>query len=176
MKELKENSKGILTVEATISLTIFLFFMMFILNFAQVYQAQNYVNHGLLQTGKTLAFKSFAYDQQSLSHEIRDILGMFNILGSREAVETEYKWRGKDYASVVKYAFGYCTAGSADITHANLLKFGILEGIDSLDFTGTMVQDDDLIINVKYDVRLRYSIFNFNEVTLHQRVVCGLWK
>ena len=54
-----EKTRGYLTVEATITLTAFLFMMMFLMNMGQIYRTQNYVIHGLLQSGKSVAFSSY---------------------------------------------------------------------------------------------------------------------
>ena len=53
------NEKGSLTVEASIALVVFIFFIMFFLGFNSVYRAQGMVSHAVLQTSQSLAISSF---------------------------------------------------------------------------------------------------------------------
>ena len=175
---MNRNSKGYLTVEATITLTVFLFFMLFIMNFAQIYQVQNYVNHGLLQTGKMLAFNSLEYDRENILESAIQLIQDLGVLGEKRdsSYEIEQLWKKEDYGEAVKKGFSYCASVSPDVTYDALVKYGVMEGVDSLDFSGTTVEDDKLIINVSYEIHLPYVVFNIERITLHQRVVCGLWK
>lgn len=175
---MQRKSSGYLTVEATISLSVFLFFMMFIMNFAQIYQVQNYVNHGLLESGKMLAFNSFEYDKKTVIDELYHIVQRLGILGEKHQSmeELERLWTSGQYGSAVSKAFGYYASDGTGITNENLKLLGVKEGISGLNFEGTTVTDDNLIINVAYEVDLPYKFFTFDKITLHQRVVCGLWK
>lgn len=175
---MNRNSKGYLTVEATISLTIFLFFMLFIMNFAQIYHVQNYVNHGLLQAGKMLAFNSLEYDRENIIDSAIQLVQDIGIVGEKSSNSRaiEDLWKKEEYAQAVKESFPYCVAASPDVANAALLKFGVMEGVDSLNFSGTTVEGKNLIINVTYDIHLPYVVFNIERITMHQRVVCGLWK
>lgn len=175
---MNRNSKGYLTVEATITLTVFLFFMLFIMNFAQIYHVQNYVNHGLLQAGKMLAFNSLEYDRENILESAIQLIQNIGVLGEKKesSYEIENLWKEEQYEEAVKKSFAYCASVSPDVTYDTLVKYGVMEGVDSLKFSGTTVEDDKLVINVTYDIHLPYVVFNIERITMHQRVVCGLWK
>lgn len=161
---MKKDSKGYLTIEATISLIIFLFFMMFIMNFGHIYRVQNIVTHGVLQTGKMLSFNSFSYDQISTTDGIIDLLKLF--AGSDDA-EIELMWTmpgGQDDA--VSQVFKYF------VPDDDMRKYHI----EALDFSKTKVENDSLIIDMSYDVKVPFVVFNIEKITLRQKVVCGLWK
>lgn len=181
---MKKKSDGYLTVEATISLTIFLFFMMFIImNMGQIYRAQNYVTHGLLQSGKMLAINSFSYDDPAISEVIVDVVE--SVL-HRVSVFWGANWFANDnimklywnvggYHTAVKEVFGYCAGASPDETNAALKRYGLANGIDSIDFD-VEKGDSDLLIKAEYEITLPFRFFGFEHVTMHQQVKCGLWS
>ncbi len=165
----KKQDKGYMTIEATIALTTFLFFMMFVMNIGHIYQVQSYVTHGALQTGKCLAFSSFSYDQVSFLNELQK-LGLL-LVGS-DSSGVEYSWQFGDYSNAAEKMFGYCAGGNPTDTQAQLDEFGVT----SLDFSETTVEDDDLILKMKYDIELPFAFFGYEKITMHQQVTCGLWK
>ena len=57
-----KRSEGIMTIEASISFTIFLLLIVFILGFGKLYIAQNMVNHAVLQTARNLSVQT-VYDE-----------------------------------------------------------------------------------------------------------------
>ncbi len=171
----KKFSQGYLTVEATISLTIFWFFMMFILNMGQIYRAQNHINHSLLQTGKMLAFASYDYNHFSVSEWIIDAAGeLFNFNSGTDLTLYE-DWRGERYNKAVERAFSYCAGIDPQKTNETLKRYGLKDGIDSISFK-VDVSSDDLDITAEYDIQLPFAFFGFDHVTMHQRVKCGLWS
>lgn len=166
------DSKGYLTVEATLSLTIFLFFMMFLMNMGQIYQTQNFMTHGLMQTGKNLAFNSYSYEQVSLVAELTYLTQALSLEGTGENVSVGHRWKDKNYKEAAKETF-VCICEDLD---NELKKMQIKKGIEGIDFSGTTVDGKNLVINAKYDIELPFAFFNFDKVTMHQKVVCGLWK
>jgi len=56
------SEKGILSIEASIVLSVLLFFVFFLMDFGMIYRAQNYIAHGAVQTTKTLSYKSYEYN------------------------------------------------------------------------------------------------------------------
>ena len=57
-----KRSDGIMTIEASISFTIFILLIVFILSFGKLYIAQNMVNHAVLQTARNLSIQT-VYDE-----------------------------------------------------------------------------------------------------------------
>ena len=171
----KKRTDGYLTVEAPISLTIFWFFMMFIMNMGQIYRAQNCINHGMLQTGKMLAFASYDYNHYSISESIIDNAAqLFNFHVGNEQILYN-AWQNADYESAVKRAFGYCADVNPQKTNETLKRYGLVDGMDSIEFMAVSV-GGDLDIAVKYDIELPFAFFGFDHVTMHQQVKCGLWS
>ena len=201
---MKKRQEGILTLEASISLTIYLFAMMFLMNFGQIYRAQNYMTHGLLQTGRMLAFSSYEYGTETtfskLSNEFMgsvtrlfssvDDSGILNgtIVGDTILEGTrlddnvvprskiEQNWTDGKYSEAAKTAFGYCAGRNTRETNQELKRYGIAGGIESVDFTKTCCVGSDLCLRVEYKVDLPFAFFNISDIKMHQQIVCGLWK
>lgn len=182
---MREKTDGYLTVEATLTLTMFLFFMMFIvMNMGQIYRAQNFVTHGLLQSGKVLSFNSFKYEDPTTGEVIVDVLeSVLNEISTfwgadwfdsnvKDDIVKAY-WVTGNYNGIVKEIFPDCTAG-AD-TDAILKQYGLVNGVESIKFD-TKKEGNDLVIGAEYDVQLPFRFFGFDHVTLHQQVKCGIWS
>lgn len=172
---MKKCSKGYLTVEATITLTVFLFMMMFLMNMGQIYRAQNYVTHSLLQSGKMLSFSSYAYKQISAVDTIGKLVKMLQLCEIGDDGEIELYWRTAQYEKAVKRAFGYCAGENPEQTDAVLKQYGLKNGMDSLTFK-TVTASKDLNIVVEYQIELPFAFFGFDHITMHQQVKCGLWS
>lgn len=175
---MEKDAQGYLTVEATVTLTAFLLFMLFILNMGQIYRAQNYVAHGMVQTGQMLAFSSYEYGQETVISKVADFmqaLPVFFGVGTDES-EVKIKWKAGAYAEASELAFGYCAGEDTAITNEYLQKYGLQEGIGSIDFSRTCVENGNLYIRVEYEVDLPFAFFNFKSVKMHQQIVCKLWK
>ena len=174
-------------MEASISLTIYLFTMMFLVNFGQVYRAQNYMAHGLLQTGQMLAFSSYEYGTDTTISKLGDefmrlITSLFSLVSgdsnSSMLDESTIKlaWKDGRYSEAAKIAFGYCAGRDTDETDKYLKQYGISGGINSIDFTKTCCEGKDLCIRVQYRVDLPFAFFNISYIDMHQQIVCGLWE
>lgn len=170
-----KKEKGYLTVEATLTLTAFLSFILFIMNMGQVYRAQNYVTHGLLQTGKALAFESYQYKKASGMENFIHQLGVWmNLADDKTNVQVD--WKNENYTSAVQKAFGCCIGGTQENADETLKRLGIENGTASVDFSDTKKEGNDLEIHAKYDVQLPFAFFGFDHVTLRSFVVCGVWE
>lgn len=168
-------SKGYLTVEATITVTTFLFFMLFIINMGQVYRAQNYVAHGMLQTGQMLSFASYEYGKDTTISKLNDILNRLPLFVNPEGNEHDLKrcWKNENYADAAEIAFSYCAGGSPEETSEWLKIYGI-DG--SIQFSETEKKGKDLYLRAEYKIKLPFALFNYTDITLHQQVVCRLWE
>lgn len=174
------KEQGYLTVEATLVLTSFLFFVLFIMNMGQIYRAQNYVMHGLLQTGKALAFGSYSYTNalpaEAGIRQIRDWMGVADDKTRIQVLWKNGKYQEGNYREAVQTAFGYCIAGTPGRADEELKRMGLKDGIASIDFGETKKAGSDLEITAVYDVQLPFAFFGHDRVTLHSRVVCGVWE
>ncbi|MCI8354122.1 MAG: hypothetical protein HFI47_03430 [Lachnospiraceae bacterium] len=170
-----EKTRGYLTVEATITLTAFLFMMMFLMNMGQIYRTQNYVIHGLLQSGKSVAFSSYEYKQNSAVETIVKVIEMLCMGEVGADNEIAAYCRAEQYDKAVKKTFGYCAGKNPVETSAVLQKYGVSGGIDGIRLNGKK-EGKNIVITAEYDIQLPFAFFGFDHVTMHQRVKCGLWS
>ncbi len=185
---MKKRQEGILTVEAAISLTIYLFAMMFLVNVGQVYRAQNYMAHGLMQTGQMLAFSSYEYGKDTTISKLCDgfmslVSHLFSLVGGSilddsilDESNIKQAWKYGRYTEAAKTAFGYCAGEDTAATNKYLKQYGISGSIDSIDFSKTCRKGRDLCIQAEYTVKLPFAFFNISEIKMHQQIVCGLWE
>lgn len=167
--------EGYLTLETTISLTAFFFFMMFVMNMGQVYRAQIYVTHAMLQTGKALAFASYDYKTFSVSESIIDNLAeAFGIDAGNDSELYNY-WRNKRYTDAVKKTFRYCTGGKPEETDRILKEYGLKDGADTIELEAKL-SGSDLDISAKYQIELPFAFFGIEHITMRQQVKCGVWS
>lgn len=186
----EKYQSGSFSIEAAISIYFFLLFSMFIISFAQVYRAQNFVTHGLLETGKYMAFQSYDDSQFSYFESILDFI-IDGVTGNtdRKAIRDAYvrdngnlsefhKLFGSlpDYKNAAKIVFGYCASESPEMTSDILKQYGLKDGIDSIKFTEVKMDGDDIVILVEYQVKLPIAFFNYKYINLRQNVKCALWK
>ena len=170
-----EKTRGYLTVEATITLTAFLFMMMFLMNMGQIYRTQNYVIHGLLQSGKLVAFSSYEYNQYSAVETIAKVIEMLSMGEVGADNEMAAYCKTEQYDKAVKKAFGYCVGGNPAQTDIILKKYGVEGGIDGIKLANKK-DSKNILITAEYDIQLPFAFFGFDHVTMHQRVKCGLWR
>lgn len=165
----KEN--GYMSVEASISLTIFLFMMMFMMNFGQIYRVQNYVNHNLYQAGKMVSFYSFDYDERIFAE---DVITLIKTL-SGASVGLEGEWvkqalldrENKDFSQCMKLAF--------DNLDPNVSHTLSVYGVDDVSIDQASVSGHDMDVTASYTIKLRFHFVGIEEITMHQHMKCGLW-
>lgn len=178
-----KREEGILTLEASITLTIYLFFMMFLVNVGQIYRAQNYMAHGLMQTGQMLAFSSYEYalDEKGrgtltlgdLANAGAELFGQ--LFGLTGASDIKSAWKAEKYWEAAQTAFVYCAGKNKTETEKSLKQCGI-NGMAAIDFSKTCCKDDDLCLRVQYQVDLPFNVFGYDHIDMHQQIVCGLWE
>lgn len=171
-----KRSEGYMTVEATVSLTIFLFLMMFVMNFGQIYSAQNYVNHNLYQAGKMVAYFSFDYDDRSLAEDIVSFMKVLlgeTMLGKARSIEGS--WVSTvlldcdtiDYSRPVQIAF--------DEIDPNMSAMLQMFKIEEVCIDKAEVDGHDIDISATYRINLYFGFFGKDSIDMHQHVKCGLW-
>lgn len=167
------KNEGSLTIEATLALPIFIFFMMSVINFGQVYKAQAYVDHRLLQAGKMVSFMSYDYENNTAT----ELIGILAKL-SPFAPSVEAGWifrnmiRSDDYSACVDQVF-HQLKGSGDWeTPDTIMGY---YGIDDVTISAKK-NDNDLDINAEYDIKLRFRFFGIEKISMKQSVKCGLWS
>lgn len=165
----KEN--GYLSVEASISLTVFLFMMMFMLNFGQIYLVQNYINHNLYQASKMVSYYGFDYEERVLLEDVCTLIK--SLSGASVGIEGEW-WKQailgreeSDYSKCVKLAF--------DNMDENVQTTLAAYGVEEVNIDQATGKEHDMSVTASYVIKLRFQFAGIKEITMHQHVKCGLW-
>lgn len=173
----KEN--GILTLEATISLTAFMMFILFFLNFAKVYQAQNIVAYGAYETARKISLETYtaeaiaSSDIGALISEVLELkLGTTELDGGDIFLLTNGSIQERAKSSFVTAV----SAESESLANKYLQDAGIRNGISGLDFTGTALHSNDILIVISYKVDLVFPFMGIDSIGMEQRAQSRLWK
>lgn len=179
-------TSGLLSLEASIVLTIFIFLMLFMYSFLVVFEARNEIAHVLLTTADSLALDSFASNKPK-EHTVESWL--VSLYGSMDDSDGTYstttKWYDKkEYnkdadlvPNTIKTRFvAYLADGDEKEADRILKGLNIEGGLDSLDFSGSKISNGDLYITVRYKIDYEYKVFNLGSITFEQSCCSRLWK
>ena len=183
------NEKGLLSLEASISLTIFLFLMLFMYSFFVVFEARNHIGHAILAASDSLSLD--AYENSALGDS--DTLGeiLYNVYGehiNNDNGFSDYRnWYNETngnqglsdiFLEVIKTRFvSYITGGDNERIDDILRKrYHIKDGIDGLDFSGYYISEQELCLSVKYTLEYEFNVFSLGEIEFQQSSCSRLWK
>lgn len=182
----KKNSKwsdtsGLLSLEASIALTMFLFLMLFIFSFLVIFEARNQMAHVMLTTADSLAIDAFANEapQEDTLQEI-----MYGLYGSTTDSEGTYtdssKWYAGDEAALqetIKDRFvAYLAGGDTEEADKILRSLNIVDGLDGVDFSSSHVTDGELFLVIEYKIEYEFQVFGLDGLELRQSCCSKLWK
>lgn len=183
------SSSGVIALEACLSLTIFIFLVLFLYSFLPMFEAQYTLEHAMLEAGKSLSVETYAAEKigGSADNAFRDSGSIMSILTafklSKADDGTDFvlysHWYEKDadtIAAVKKRVIAYM--GGEDTADSLLKILRVEDGVNGLDFTGTKVSGDDLIIHINYDYKMifDYTPFGLSKVTIKLSCRNALWK
>lgn len=180
IRKFKKETKGLLSLEASIALTIFIFLMLFLYSFFVVFEARNQIGHVLLSTAESLSLDAFATDTLKDDESLKSII--YNIYSNSSESNGLYtenkKWYDEDdIKDVVKTRFlAYLSGGDNDEAEKILKQLNIVDGLDGLDFSNCKVSGDELSLEVKYSVDYEFQAFGLGRLTFSQSCCSKLWK
>lgn len=181
-----DKTSGLLSLEASIVLTIFIFLMLFMYSFLVVFEARNEIAHVLLTTADSLALDSFASNkpkEHTVEHALVALYGKMD--DSDGTYSTTTKWYDKSeynkdanlVPDTIKTRFVAYLAGGDEKEADRVLKsLNIEGGIDALDFSGSYIANGDLYIKVRYKIDYEFKVFGFGSMTFEQSCCSRLWK
>lgn len=178
-KYMLKSERGVLSVEASIALSVLLFFVFSLMDFGTIFRAQNYMAHGTIQTAKSLAYKAYEYEtiEFSSTEAIFSLVSALynNVMGEKtEEQNLKLAWRTNRIAECVEMVF-YNTAGKDESSVKNQMETYGIEVV-SVDFKKSQKTENDVVVDVSYKVKLKYPFFHFSEVTLRQQAKSRLWS
>lgn len=188
-----KNEKGLLSLEACIAVTIFIFLMLFLYSFFVVFEVRNEMGHVTLATANSMSLDAYENDTLGESDTIGQIF--YNVYGQATNSQNDFtdfrKWYddstvtdengnvtlSDEFAGVVKARFiAYLTSGDADKAEEILKRYHVVNGVDGLDFSGSHISDGKLYLSVKYEIEYEFNVFNLGSNKFEHKACSKLWK
>ena len=147
---MKKKESGILAVEASIVLTFFVLFALFLFSFIRVYRAENAVSHATLQAADAMALESYLREN-AVGDKGADVVFLASRLtGSETLSESSFEsLRTANIATIAKEKFSAAISNNESSTDETLKKLGVKDGLAGVDFSTSWVdvENDDIILS-----------------------------
>lgn len=179
---------GMVTLEACVSVMIFMILMLIILGFFQMYMAQNATAHCVVETTESLSLDSYATSKLKSSEwsddvgtHISDLVtGLFGNAEENPNFVTDTAWyEGKgdiELENIIKTRFvGYLTSGDEEKADKFLRSVRVVDGLDGLDFSDSTIVNGDLRVVLKYELEYSFRTWGLSTVDVVQRSVSKMW-
>lgn len=185
----KKRESGLLSLEASISVTIFIFLMLFMYSFFVVFEVRNEMAHVTLSTTNSLALDAYANKELGDSDTVANLI--YNFYGRKKQGDSDFtdyrQWydAASDaelppegaFAEAVKTRFlAYLTNGESESAEEMLERYHIEGGVDGLDFTGSHISGEDLFVTVKYTLKYEFNVFGLGTIDMSHSACSKLWK
>lgn len=183
MKKMMRKEEGLLSIEACISLTLFIFLMLFFYGFFVVFEVRNAMSHAVLSTAN-----SMATDQPV----IRDVLNadsivepIFNVVYAIAGYDMSTGFSTKDtwYSDNTKVAAeaerrfkAYFAGGDDDKYEKILKKYHVVNGSAGLDFSKSKISGGKLYIVLDYEIEFEYKVFDQISLSLEHSACSKMWE
>lgn len=200
MKKWRKQEDGLLSLEASISLTIFIFLMLFLYSFFIIFEARNEMAHVLLASTKSLSLDTYAVEKLKNEDNLAEVF-FEKLYGTLISYWDDYtstqEWAskgesdGKVYADpgkseseekpilgdVIRKRFlAYLAGGSEEEAEKILKHYHIKGGLAGLDFSESYVDSGNLYVVVRYELEYEFQVFGLGSVSMRQSVCSRLWK
>ncbi|MBR2048767.1 MAG: hypothetical protein IJ960_09250 [Oscillospiraceae bacterium] len=199
-----DSQRGMITLEACISVLTFILLMLFFSSFFVLFMVQNMTAHAILQTSQSLSLDVYRTEQLIKEDDgkvgsVSDYFTQFvtKLFGSAEDspyfVSDNY-WhklkepkRGEEQvvdesektevADAVKLRFiGYFASGDEEEADYLLEYMNVVDGLDGLDFSESYVENDTLYIVLRYELTYDFDIWGVSNLSVEQKACSKLWK
>lgn len=161
-----KKNKGALTIEASVVLTLFTFFVLFFLGFGRVYRAQSTVSHATLQAADAISTESFLRENLSADDAAKALFVAQHMQGGATVNENLFKsLREISIPNLAKEKFTAAVADSSASANDVLTGLGVKDGLDGVDFSLSRINSatDEVILKATYTVKLQFPFFGINE-------------
>lgn len=165
----KKRQQGVLTVEASIVLTLLILLVLFLFSFGRVYRAQSLVSHATLQAADAVALESYLRET-ALQSDASDVLYLASSLTDSTSLSAENleSLRSADIPKVAKEKFITAVSNSESNADEKLKNLGVKDGLSGIDFSECKVDlgNDDVIVAITYTIEMQFPVFGADELTV----------
>lgn len=168
----KENNKGSITVEASISLVLFLMFVLFLFSFARIYKAQNLVSHATIEAADSVALESYLRET-AFTGDAEDVLHLTSYITESTTLTADNlkslrSFSQTEISNLVKEKFVSAIAATESEADNKLQSLGVKNGLSGIDFSSSYVDyhNDDIIVITNYTVEMQFGFFGADEIAV----------
>lgn len=161
-----KRQKGNLTIEASLVLTLFTFFILFFFSFGRVYKAQNIVSHATIQCAESLAVESYFRETFAGTNTGTAVKWVTQLTGDTGLTDSMQSLSEVDLGSVIKKNFAVSIAQSETEADKILKSNGVKDGINGVKFGKSKVAENNIIVYATYTVELQFPLFGKKEFTM----------
>lgn len=175
MDKIKRRKDGVISIEATIALSAFLFFMMFLYSVLFIVIAQRYVNTAVVRAADSLALET--YSLRKLENENKPagaLAELFGFVGTEStSFSTETKWYESNAEAAIEARFnGFLGGGDNVAVQEALDKLGV----SNVSFAGSAVDgNDNLVVCLSYEITPTFNFFDLLSSKVEKKVTVQLW-
>lgn len=201
-----KTENGSVTIEATLCVTLFVLFMLFLVTLFFMVSVQNNVSHAIVQTADSLSLEAYSINKlrtdidSGVKSIITDLsLKLFSSSGENQYFSTDQRWfdsnqlledyvtdansstydpsiRKIDLSSVIKDRFvGFFANGDKENADAYLTKMGVVDGLNGIDFSESIVEGDKLKIVANYQIKYFFNFGEISKVNISQSFYSKIW-
>jgi len=159
---------------------------LFMMGLFQMSMAQGATAHAVMQSSQSLSLDAYSISKlrgAAWLDGVGSLLGGAVAGGYVTAADEPYfvtddEWyKDSDVdTDVIKMRFiGYLTGGDEDMAESFLEFVRVVDGLDGLDFSESMIVDGDLYLTLKYKLQYAFSVGTIGEIDVKQMAVSRLW-
>lgn len=186
--EKRSSDCGLLSLEASIAVTIFIFLMLFMYSFFVVFEARNAIGHAVLATTNSLSLDAYGNTKLGDADTVAKIFyGVYGSAGSnssefvdrhlwhKDAVSDDGALSG-DFENAIRTRFlAYLGGGSSARAEEVLERYHIQNGVEGLDFSNSRTDGTNLYLSVQYTIEYEFQVFNLDVLHMEQKACSKLW-
>ncbi len=164
---MRKKEQGVLTVEATIVLMVFVMFVLFLYNFAGVYRAQSTVSHAAIESADAVALESHLREV-AFESDPQQVIYLASKLGASSTLDASAleSLRTADLPKLAREKFIAAIAKNEAEADRKLKQLGIKDGISGISFSQCHadLDGDNIIVFVEYTVEFQFPVFGAREI------------
>lgn len=186
---MRKDQSGVITLEACISVLMFLLLMLLLSGLFLMFMAQTVTAHVVLETTESMSLEAYSLEKLAVDEGtiggVGDQLGKLvsSWFGNAEkspnfvSAKKWYDGDDKEIAAAIKERFvGYLSGGDEAKADKLLTMMNVVNGLDGLDFSQSYVEDDTLHVFLAYKLKYNFNIGPLKDVPVEQTACSKLWK
>ena len=166
-ENMKKREQGVLTAEASIVLTLFTLFVLFLFSFGRVYRAQNVVSHATLQAADAVAIESYLRET-AYGSDIDDVVYLSSMIAESASISADglESLRTANLPKVAEEKFAAAISNTQTKANNKLVALGVKDGLAGVDFSNSTIDlnNDDVIVSVNYTIEMQFPVLGATEL------------